>query len=130
MIKEFDKYNIQFVRQFVQDALDEVGKKMDISFELKKITYGPDYFRCNLESNIGSKDNARVIRWNRDCSKYNLLPEHLGKQFIYDGCSYVTWDINKKKRKYPILAREIKSRKLVAFAADAFRNVTLIGELG
>lgn len=117
MITNFNKRNLDVVRGDLRSALEAVGRKHGLTFNLKGIRYGHDNFRVSLECNVGTDTSIIEQKaWEKSCWKFNLNEDMFGKTFIFGGKSYQICGIKPKSRKYPVLARRNLDDKVFKFA--------------
>lgn len=114
----FDRTKIKSLRKEINSALEVVGQKHGLVFNLGSITFGQNSFGCRLE--VASSENGEsvyAVAFKEKCAKYGLLPSELGKEFWSNGNRFKITGLKTRNRKYPILADRTGDGKGYKFSA-------------
>ena len=111
-INQFDRTNLQFIREDIQTALNEVAKKYGMtSLQLKAISFSASSFTSKIEAKLMNSQNALqvdpIFRANQERALRILgLPiDSIGRQFVgAGGMRFQVERIDLKKRKMPVIA--------------------------
>ncbi len=112
----FDKIAMKAVRNDLNEALKAVEAKHGITFTIGNIGYSSSDFRCTLKAVAGSADEAKLIEWDKYCTKFGLMPDLFGKSFSVNGDVFVIDSIKPRAKKYPVIGS--KDGKLYKFPAS------------
>jgi len=109
------------------DTVKELAKKHNVQIELGTMRYGAENFKATLSvSNVQKSTDGTILSkeaqdylelTKRGWSPYSDLPE-LGAKFYSRGVEYQISGAKPRSRKYPILAKQVKSGASYKFTID------------
>ena len=118
---EFTKTGFDLFRKKVEMALKEVGKELRIDIEVGKISYEDVQFDCKLKVKKNDVDADR-INWEKYCMQYGLKKEDYGKVIKSNGANYKLIGFDPKKRKFSIVALDLKTNNKVGMTESYVIN--------
>lgn len=120
---KFDNGTFDAFRKDFAEAVKGLEGKYGVVLKLGSITYDYDSFHCKLEAKSGaSKEDVMKREFERDCGSVGLYPEDYGQTFEQRGVKYEIVGIDLRKRKYPIIVREVATGKTLRCTADYVKN--------
>lgn len=125
-MNEFNKQNLTEVRNAINSALAELGKKMGIAFSIGQITFTPGDFRTKLTAvAAGAKGGGTLqledkiaMDFKKKAFLVELKAQDLGREFVLRGTTYAIAGLKPQARKTPIIGRNVKTGKLYRFATE------------
>jgi hypothetical protein len=119
-IKTFDKATIKDMRDEINTALDSLGKKYGLSFNIGSITYQYDSFTAKMKVMIVDKSeigmDPRELEFKKNLVdlgwKYNLSLKDLGKTFHDSQLGKVQFvGLKARSGKYPLIIKSLSNDK-------------------
>lgn len=97
----YNKQIVSAIRNDIQAALNEIGKKYNTNLQLGKCRYDDISFTINLDGNIITGDGDKYrIEFEKYCSMYGLKPTHYKAPL--DGGRYLLVGFNLKSPKFAL----------------------------
>jgi hypothetical protein len=110
------KESLKQLRDDIDAALKAVGDKHGVALRAGNASYTATNATFKLEVSTS---------FNRFCTLYGFKPENLGATFQNRGVTFTLIGLDRKSRKYPVLARNAKDGKTYKF--DTRRVLTALG---
>lgn len=128
-ITAFNKQNLRVLRQEIDQAIAEVGKKHGINLRLGNISFNPEDFKAQLKAVIASngngsgmltKDDEYRNNFQQDAEQWGFDPNDLDRQISIFGRRYTIVGLRRSHvpMKYPVICREERSGKLFQLPID------------
>ena len=105
---------VRQIRDDIENALSEIGKKYGVGFSLEKIRYDNKSFsgRFNclvLSEEVKSIEEQEFIQFvESEQNIYNLKKKHYKSHFEWNGKDFQLIGIRLSNRKYPVIAKRVK----------------------
>lgn len=124
-----DKQQVRHIRDLVNQELVELGKRLNVKFEVGGASYDPNgaaTFKLkvgviNAEGETYTVEKADFERYART---YGLQPSDLGREFQMGGHWYKIVGASRKARSYPILGQKIGTTQVFKFRpSDILRHL-------
>lgn len=106
-ITKFDKTSIKALAAQIVEELVELGKEEGLSIERGNASF--DATSCELKLKIAIVDEDGIVQsrerneFKMLCKMYNLVPDDLGRKFIFRGTTYRVTGLKGNSRKNPIM---------------------------
>ena len=115
-ITDFSRRDHTMLSQAIIDHLEELGDECGVRFVEKGGNYGGGSLTIKIE--VKPADDALVARQESQkfaarCHHYGLQPEHYGTVIQARGSSWRVFAFAPRSPKYPILAREVGSDRVL-----------------
>lgn len=115
MIKVVERSTCSVIRNTIDEALKEAGKKLGM--DIKTVgggTFTSDNFRVKVEASvIGAKGeviNKEAAEFKQCAEMYGLKPTDLGREIRVHGTMYTIKGMSARSHKFPILAERIDGK--------------------
>jgi len=109
MIQVIDRTVCKVIRQTIDEALKEAGKKLGV--DIKTVgggTFTENSYRVKVEAAVigasGVVENKGVAEFKMFASAYGMKEEDLGREIAIYGQKYVIKGMASRSQKFPILA--------------------------
>lgn len=126
-IKQFNRKNLETMRNSINDKLSELESEFNIKIKLGRISYGDDNFTAKVETNL-VKDGKVVETIAIDFDRYKHawgLKFPLGYTFHMNMSDsvYKVVGLKPRNRKYPIICEELSSGKRYKMSEDRINEI-------
>jgi len=120
----FDKINLKFIREDMTKALEEVGKKYGVSFNLKGISFTSTNFRVGVECHTEMTESGEKAlkpeerQFDKSAKLYGVMIER-NVSILHDNLGEVQFvGMNIKSHKYPFIVLKKDNGKRYKMGAD------------
>lgn len=115
----FDKSTCKSLRDQIDEALAEVGRRNNVSISAGNARFTPTTITFKLNV-IANGENGEVVdefvdAWNIKHRLYGFLAEDLGKKFTAQGTVFTVHGLAPRAKKYPVVCKDA-SGKMYKFA--------------
>jgi hypothetical protein len=121
-----DRQKVKALREAMLEALKQLETDMSVEFTIDKISFNDNTASVKVEvsdvSENGEVYNKEAEDFKKFSLNYGLDPSNLGKSFCHGGKIFVITGLSTRKRKYPIMAKEVKTEKKYKFPAQIVCN--------
>jgi hypothetical protein len=122
-LKEFDKENLQAIRNDVNSALKAVEERYGVAFDIGRITYTSATIRTKLSGTIvgavsgasNSVEAQLIIGLKSYGYIYGVSEKDAKKVFSANGNQYVFMGIKASSKKYPFVVKRVSDGKMFKF---------------
>lgn len=113
------------IREDVNKALIEVGKKYNMQMHLGNISYDECGFKGKLIATLNDIDGKHPtqVNFEKYCNIYGLDVTDYNKEFTRSGKTFIVKDIKVSSRKYPILCECKQDGKMYKFVEDDVKRL-------
>jgi len=130
-MKKFTHENIGRVSDAFRTAIRETAAKFGLTVGARiSCRYGSSTIRMAFEAATEGEDGEAESPEAKDfrlyCLAYGFEKDDLGRRFTVSGRAFVIEGIRSRARRFPILARNVKTRKLMAFPSEIVK-ASLVG---
>ncbi len=124
-VEAFSKNNIKEIRETIKEALQGVGNKYGVHFNIGTIRYKENQMRSNLEAIIagpsGDSEKDKFLALVREHGhNFNIREDDYRREFVVNGKKFLLVGLNPKATKYPFvgLGTDDKKYKFHGSAVD------------
>ena len=107
-MEHFDKQNLKELRKRVNEALDEVGKSMGVTFRMKNIRYGDTDCHFKTECRIAGVKTKEERDYEFRQEANDGLPP-MGEEFVMSHKVYKAVGWNRRATTYPVIVEEVET---------------------
>ena len=120
-ITRFDRPTCALVQSEVAAALAEIGTKYGLRLALSGGRFSAAEYTLQLKINPVSEDGTKAVDdafaneaadFKALATRYDLRPEHLGREIIIGRDRYIIIGLKHSSVKYPILGKRVKDDKV------------------
>ena len=108
-ITELDKPTVRYIRDRLRSTLDPLAQELGIVIDFGNFAFrrssGRVQLRIALRDSNGQPITEEIEAFRYHAILFGFKATDLGKQFIIDGQPYTICGLNRRSRKYPIIAR-------------------------
>ncbi len=121
-----DKKLLKALRDDINKALKSVAEKHGVGLDLGNASYNDQH--ANFKLKVSSKNESgetiteEMSAFNALHKLYGLEKDMLFKTFMSNGSEYEIIGLKPRSHKYPILARELSSKKTFKFPAEVVKE--------
>jgi hypothetical protein len=123
---EMRKQDWNEVAESINAAVKAVGEEFGLNFDRARWSYNPRECRFTLNASIqklnGKTYDAGHEEWNRECFFLNLKESDFGREFAVNGNRYKITGVNRRSRKYPVLATQTRTGKVYQWSAAQVKD--------
>lgn len=120
-IENFDSNILKELRKEINEALNLIGEKHNISLNIGNMTYTSSSFTSKLTCEINDAENLD------DKAKSNLsvfgLSDSFNKIIIFRNIEYKIINANNSKRKYPIECIRLNDNTKIMFTLELVKSL-------
>lgn len=99
--------------------LKPIEEEFGVSVQTRGGTFDTTYYKPKVEFTVVSAGGTIETPERRDyialCELYGLKKEYLDKEFLFNGDPYVITGLKPRKKKFPIVAKNINNQKSYCF---------------
>jgi hypothetical protein len=114
-IKQLDRETMDNITYSLEGSLETWAEELGVAIELGRGTFRGNNARIQLKLSVldsnGNSITEEVEAFKRHALHYCLSPDDLGREFIFQGKSFKICGLNRRSRKYPIIARSQDSKE-------------------
>lgn len=119
-----DRAKVKMIRDEMTNALNEMGARHGLSFDLGTITFTDTDFSVKvrgIDHDVTTAGSALELDWNKNKARYpELAGVVLGQRFRNDkGDVYRIVGLKPRNRKYPVIANRVSDGKGYKFSPYA-----------
>ena len=129
-LKSIGRPGAKLMRVEMQEALDNIGKRYGMAFEIGRITFDDNSIKASVEAVLTTApgESKMAVDFRKHCFKHNLNPSDLGRTFTNTRLERFTIvGLKPRNRKYPIIGQRISDGKQFKFTSHAVR-LGLLGD--
>ena len=108
-IKQLNKPTVQYIRKRLQTVIEPLAKELGIVIDLGHCTFQASNCRFQLQVAVIDSDGKPMTEdadaFRRNAKLFGFESDDLGKEFVFQGQSYMICGFRPKSRKYPVIAR-------------------------
>ena len=123
-IKQLDRSTAKYVMERLEATIKPLAEELGVSLTLGQCSFRPTNARIQLKLSVLDADGQAITEemeaFKCHASSYGLLPEDLGKQFIFQGQSLKICGLNRKSRKYPFIGQSSDGTQYKFTLEDVF----------
>jgi len=127
-ITEFTRANVRELMAEVKKALEPVAERYGLTLDRKGRSFYRDKVPVMFELLVTKEDengvalDGKAQEFKRHASLMGMKASDLGREFTYAGKVYRITGMNRRAKKYPILAEDVRQGKSYKFPADFVRE--------
>ena len=121
-----DRKTVGEIRNAMNEALVEVGKKFNVKMRVGNCKYGISSAKYQVESLDIAKDGTVFDKEAENFQfalLYGLQITDLGKKFYQNRELYTICGLESKAKKYPLLAKRASNGKKYKFSAEEIKRI-------
>jgi len=129
-LKSIGRPGAKLMRVEMQEALDNIGKRYGMAFEIGRITFDDNSIKASVEAVLTTApgESKMAVDFRKHCFKHNLKPSDLGRTFTNTRLERFTIvGLKPRNRKYPIIGQRVSDGKQFKFTSHAVR-LGLLGD--
>jgi len=123
-IKELDRSTAKYVMECLEATIKPLAEELGVSLTLGQCSFRPTNGRFQVKLSVLDSNGETITEEMADFKShalhYGLLPEDLGKQFIFQGQSLKICGLNRKSRKYPFIGQSSDGTQYKFTLEDVF----------
>ena len=123
-IKELDRSTAKYVMERLEATLQPLAEELGVALTLGKCSFQPTNGRFQVKLSALDSNGEAITEEMADFKSHalhnGLLPEDLGKQFIFQGQSLKICGLNRKSRKYPFIGQSSDGTQYKFTLEDVF----------
>ena len=132
-IKEIDGSTAEYVMARIEDMLRTLAKELGVSLTLGKCSFRPTNGRFQVKLSVldsnGETITEEMADFKSHAQHYGLLPEDLGRRFVFQGQSFELCGLNRKSRKYPFIGQSSDGTQYKFTIEDVFIGLAQANQL-
>lgn len=121
---EITREVLRDLRYEINDAIEDIAKRFDISLSVGNASFTPHNFTFKLKGEVNDAGDGRpaaAADWDRYRGRFDLNDVEFGSTFHARGIQYTICGIKPRSPKYPILAAD-PAGSVYKFRATAVRR--------
>ena len=125
IINNIDRSTHRYVQERIEKALKDLGNELGLDLNSGAGTYGGNTATFKISANVrttASGMSGAEVEWRRFANWNDIDPESFGKTFAFSGETYKVEGWRPKAPVYPVLARSVKTGKLICFQKETVQN--------
>lgn len=126
-ITKFDRASVRQILAECEEALRPVAEKYGLTLDRKGKTYYQDALPVMYQLLVTKMDedgnvlSADAKAFQEQAFLYGLEPSDLGREFKSRGDTFRITGLKPRSRKYPVLAKNVKTGKTFKFPAESVK---------
>jgi len=125
---EFTKSELKEFRKDLENSLEEIKEKYNISIDFGAISYEKDNFsfRASAVRTInesGEFVSPEQIMFNKHCRLFKVKEEDYKKIFSFGGMTFELTGFKPKSPKYSVLAMDVRSKKTFKLPFESLNKI-------
>ena len=123
MSNQFTNELLKEFRDDFTEAVKGLEKKYGVEISLGSIRYQSTSFEAKLSvlKGVGDKSPGQV-QFEKNAFMYGLKNDDFGKVFTVKGAQYQIVSIDTKKRKYPLVVKDVNTQKEYGMTVDTVKR--------
>ena len=125
-IKEFNRHVCRELSKEIEGKLKPLANKYGLHIKIGGGSFIPENYTVKLEIATIARNGEVQTKESRDFKAlaqfHGLKTTDLGRVFIYAGNRYEITGMRPKSRKYPIMARNVSTRKAYKFGVHTVKD--------
>ncbi len=107
-LKMIGRPGAKLMRVEMREALDKIGERYGLAFELGRITFDDNSFKVSVEAVLTATpgESKMIVDFRKHCNKHGLIVSDLGRTFTNTRLERFTIvGLKPRNRKYPIIGQ-------------------------